>query len=297
MATTPSSPSKKIALSKSGLAALSGAMAGNVASQMIQFAWGKSQSGETHVPVVLEPIVLSSEAIDSIPQSLIHDVAPVAETTSNDQSFDDAFAAARAELGPGGVFEWRGQVYGTYFKEEWEAMDDNQQQAYWSSIEHEASTYSLDPVAPVETADAVMDAPIGGDDQPDAPVTDSSASSVLAAANEPAPMTDTAIPVDMDGDGVYEAEGVDADGDGFFDAVLFDVNQNDVPEVVMLDTNQNGLLDAMMADLDENGEMDQAGPMPQEIQLPVPDAAEPVEAASLDDSPDFDNDADMSEWT
>lgn len=37
-------------------------------------------------------------------------------------SFSDAFAAARAEVGPGGVFQWHGGIYGTYTADEWNAM-------------------------------------------------------------------------------------------------------------------------------------------------------------------------------
>ncbi len=37
-------------------------------------------------------------------------------------SFSDAFAEARAEVGPGGVFQWHGGIYGTYTADEWNAM-------------------------------------------------------------------------------------------------------------------------------------------------------------------------------
>lgn len=36
-------------------------------------------------------------------------------------SFKDAFDAARAEMGPGGVFTWHGNVYNTYTAAEWNA--------------------------------------------------------------------------------------------------------------------------------------------------------------------------------
>ena len=37
-------------------------------------------------------------------------------------SFNEAFAQARAEVGPGGVFHWHGGIYNTYTAEEWDAM-------------------------------------------------------------------------------------------------------------------------------------------------------------------------------
>lgn len=49
-------------------------------------------------------------------------VPPMASGISDDMSFAQAFAAARAQVGAGGAFEWHGQVYGTYYKNEWDAM-------------------------------------------------------------------------------------------------------------------------------------------------------------------------------
>lgn len=46
----------------------------------------------------------------------------LATGVSDDMSFGEAFAAARDEVGPGGVFEWHGNVYATYSKEEWDMM-------------------------------------------------------------------------------------------------------------------------------------------------------------------------------
>lgn len=45
----------------------------------------------------------------------------VAEVDQN-LSFGRAFAAARAEVGPGGVFHWHGNIYNTYTAEEWNSM-------------------------------------------------------------------------------------------------------------------------------------------------------------------------------
>lgn len=41
---------------------------------------------------------------------------------NDDVSFKAAFDAARAELGPGGVFTWHGNVYNTYTANEWQHM-------------------------------------------------------------------------------------------------------------------------------------------------------------------------------
>ena len=46
----------------------------------------------------------------------------VASSVNDKMSFSEAFAAARSEVGAGGAFEWRGNVYGTYYAEEWNNM-------------------------------------------------------------------------------------------------------------------------------------------------------------------------------
>lgn len=50
---------------------------------------------------------------------------PVAQM-HNDLSFGEAFAAARAEVGPGGVFIWHGGIYNTYTADEWNSMTPQQ---------------------------------------------------------------------------------------------------------------------------------------------------------------------------
>ena len=48
----------------------------------------------------------------------------LSHAASDEMSFDEAFAAARAEVGAGGVFEWRGSYYGTYESEEWAELPE-----------------------------------------------------------------------------------------------------------------------------------------------------------------------------
>lgn len=54
----------------------------------------------------------------------------VATCVDDDMTFSQAFAAARAEVGPGGVFEWHGNLYGTYTAEEWGQMSAEERAEY-----------------------------------------------------------------------------------------------------------------------------------------------------------------------
>lgn len=64
------------------------------------------------------------------------DGLPVATTVNDDMTFGEAFAAAREEVGPGGVFEWHGGVYGTYYADEWSNMTSEEQADFGSHISY-----------------------------------------------------------------------------------------------------------------------------------------------------------------
>ncbi len=51
-------------------------------------------------------------------------------------SFSEAFAEARSQVGPGGVFEWNGSVYGTYYADEWDNMSDEDKVEFGSHISY-----------------------------------------------------------------------------------------------------------------------------------------------------------------
>ena len=57
---------------------------------------------------------------------------PVASSVSDDMSFSEAFAAARTEVGSGGVFEWHGNIYSTFTEDEWGNMTAEQRDEYGS---------------------------------------------------------------------------------------------------------------------------------------------------------------------
>lgn len=54
----------------------------------------------------------------------------LAHSPEDSMSFNEAFAAARQEVGANGVFEWRGGVYGTYYADEWENFSDEYKEEF-----------------------------------------------------------------------------------------------------------------------------------------------------------------------
>ncbi len=53
---------------------------------------------------------------------------------SDDMSFGEAFASAHDQVGPGGVFVWHGQLYGTYTADEWNSMTPEEHAEYGSRV-------------------------------------------------------------------------------------------------------------------------------------------------------------------
>lgn len=67
--------------------------------------------------------------------SATHD-APEA-SVSEDMTFAQAFAAARAQVGPGGVFQWHGAVFNTYTAEEWQSMSEAEHEQFAQQVHTE----------------------------------------------------------------------------------------------------------------------------------------------------------------
>lgn len=81
-----------------------------------------------------ESTTVSAEAVDAESASTVEiNIEPNEATVNDDMTFAQAFATARAELGPGASFTWHGQVYGTYYQNEWNAMSPAEQHAFTAS--------------------------------------------------------------------------------------------------------------------------------------------------------------------
>lgn len=75
------------------------------------------------------------------------------------QSFREAFQAARAELGAGGVFRWHGNIYSTYTAEEWNAMSKEEKDLFAQRVKPEVSAADIDTneIAKAESATTADD--------------------------------------------------------------------------------------------------------------------------------------------
>lgn len=78
---------------------------------------------------------------------------------NDDMSFGEAFAAARAELGPGEVFQWRGNMYNTYTAEEWDAQQNTESE--------EVESVEVEVIASVEDEGQELEVEIENESETD----------------------------------------------------------------------------------------------------------------------------------
>ncbi len=133
---------------------MDGSAAQNNATETVAPAYAVSDTAEGAVRTAESAAVQADAASET-------GLPPVATGVSDDMSFSQAFAAARAEVGAGGAFEWHGQVYGTYYKNEWDGMSTQERHDFEVAAirgsHAEASAYTssahADHYAVDETAD------------------------------------------------------------------------------------------------------------------------------------------------
>lgn len=207
------------------------------------------------------------------------------EAHSNDAlSFKDAFEAARAEVGPGGVFRWHGNIYNTYTAEEWKAMSDTDKLAFAEKVSPEVSAEEIDTNqladsnANVTNTENQRGEVEGQDDDVQVASTQESTdeASTVKTSDQPVESNDDDVRVVGFGhvqlpDGNYVAVEeldingqrvavIDVDNDGIGDVAMSDLNHNqqaDEGEIIDLHTGEalaftNSVDDDMMYASDES---------------------------------------------
>ena len=197
-----------------------------------------------------------------------HDMS-IAHGVNDSMSFSEAFAAARHEVGPGGIFEWHGQAYGTYYSNEWDAMSDEEHDQYWADVSHTVSHIDHTPDVPIGDSMADMSGHVdsmsmgtGADADPSLAEaihynTDGGETNPLTEPTEDPYYVEDELepePLVLDEDEVI-AE-LDLNGDGIADTAVVDANGNEVADV-LLDTTGDGSYDMLVVDpiTDENGDV------------------------------------------
>lgn len=171
-----------------------------------------------------------AEAANVGKANMVKPVGNVKVAEVNDEmSFSEAFASARKQVGAGGVFEWRGKQYGTYYKTEWDSMSQVEKDRYAANVfgtpSSESSTTPEQEqlqhdISPENLADNSQ-SPVSGED------IKGELFGVQTVTDENGnPMTVVAAKING-----HNSMFVDADVDGYVDVAIMDKNNNEEVEL------------------------------------------------------------------
>ncbi len=157
----------------------------------------------------------------------------VATNINDNMSFGDAFAAARAEVGPGGVFHWRGNVYSTYIEKEWDEMSSEDRAAFGERVAPEIAKEENEHPHHHDTHQHHEHASndIHEIDDSDVSVVNDDPDVRLIGVQD----------VTMEDGSVQTIGAATVNG---YDVVLVDMNHNGEFDYAGVDANQNGYIDA-----------------------------------------------------
>lgn len=275
--TTVKTPDKKTSKGKKAAYAAGGFVAGwasGVAGSAMAATPNKEElvqevpiaEGETEVPESIpnpEEVLLATDEGIRVAQ------------VDDDASFAEAFADARAQVGAGGAFEWRGHVYSTYYEEEWNNMSASERAEYQSKIDYQA---------------------VAGETQEVKPVVETPAEEPAIAAN--AEMVD-----EQPQQGGIKVLGIEAMTDSQGNPITVAAVEVEGDQALLVDVDNNGMMDVIMVDENHDGQISEneiydasdAGISTADLQQHMAASQDPsMLMASNDGMPDYMNDADVS---
>ena len=151
---------------------------------------------------------------------------PLAESVSEDMSFSEAFAAARQEVGAGGVFEWHGGIYGTYYAEEWDNMSAQERNEFGSHISYGVHAETNTAQHPTDTTPDASETPVEAEpDVIEAEYTPDDEEVQVLGVTE-TDLNGQQVTVGVLGVGEERMAVIDVDQDGTFDIAVSDMNHN-----------------------------------------------------------------------
>lgn len=283
-----SATNEKVAYAAGGFAAgLASGVAGSaIASNSVESNMAEVvETPENTAEATVEPAATTYSQTSVVDESIYATPEPEDVLLATDEgvriaqvddnaSFSEAFADARAQVGPGGAFEWRGHVYNTYYAEEWNNMSAEERAEYQSKIDYatiagDTSNNVVEETPYVEQNSMASNTEMVDND------TESDSVKVLGveAVEDEYGNQMTIAAIEVEGE---QALLVDVDNDGTMDALIVDENYDN-----QIDPN-NEIFDIEDCNIETNDLMQMS--MEQNE----------VYYASNDGMPDYMNDADVS---
>jgi len=243
--------------------------------------------GDKPVPPKGESIPLESTPTDipigthQVPHGTITPAQniDISQRVTNDMSFDQAYASAREEVGPGGVFWWHGNVYNTYTVEEWQGLSLAQRQEFLSDV-------GFKPTQNIESTNSqTNDLPVL---EPDYVETTINGRPALGIDDDHDGVVDAIVMMGVDNNSIVAI--IDAEGDNRLDTVLkIDMNTQ---EIVTAEPLDEPVLTGM-AQLEAMNENSAAVSDTHLVTLPEEETSEIADEEATDDG--YDNDANMDD--
>ena len=286
-----SSTSEKVAYAAGGFAA---GVASGVAGSAMASTPNKEELNE-------EVVDASETVVEEEPVKVEEQSVPITETpqpapnpeevllatdegvriaqVNDEASFSQAFADARAQVGPGGAFEWRGHVYSTYYEEEWNNMSAEERANYQQKIDYQAVTGETQDVKPTAST-----------------ASESQSEEVVMASN-------TEMVDEQSQQGGIKVLGVEAVVDPQGNPMTVAAIEIDNDQALLVDVDNNGMMDVIMVDENHDGQISENEIYDaSEAQIATVDLQQHMAAsqdpnmlmASNDGMPDYMNDADVS---
>lgn len=170
-------------------------------------------------------------------------------TVDDSMSFNHAFESARAQVGAGGVFTWRGNIYNTYTEAEWKAMSNDDKQLFAEQVKPQI------PASEVDT-NQIAEATTEDNDVQVAPQQDHDAESTTRNDNDAQLHTTTWNEIAQEENDVRVVGFKEVEvGNGRSIAMQeLDVNGQ---RVAVIDVDKDGDPDFAMTDLNHNNQMEE----------------------------------------
>ena len=148
--TTSSTAASKIGISANQKKLLGISAATVLLGGAVGLVLARPKDGESPEP---EPDENSSSVTGNQLTGTIPTDIDVAGKVTDSMSFEQAFGAARDEVGMGGVFSWHGHWYNTFEKDEWTGLSIEQRQDYTEMVTGEK--LPVKPYAPKPTTEYI----------------------------------------------------------------------------------------------------------------------------------------------
>ena len=175
-----------------------------------------------------------------------------------DQSFGHAFAEARAEVGPGGVFYWHGGIYGTYYADEWNSMSRAEKNDFAQQVRAEVQPNEI-PTPSDEHPNIAIKSVADDTSTDDVHVVDNNEN----VSNQDADVHIVGYSTVLN----HLTVGLDFDGDGQADVAIIDMDDNlesSAPDVIIDKEGHTATIGEVINSIESSVEVDYECPNLQE---------------------------------